>query len=146
MNERQAGPPAAQETRSNQPVRIVPDTISIYYSNTVMVATSPVDICLYFGRYSQTRNENQEPVPAELYERQIYMTMDQAKRLAQVLNQTIQAVESGKPPTETRQPPPASSGQTGTGRPAPRPGGQPARTKSGTQGQAAPPTRPTKPS
>lgn len=85
--------PVAGQT-PGQPARIVPEKLSIYYSNCAMVATTPVDISLYFGRYVQTNQPNQGPALAELYERQIYMTLEQAKKLAQVLNQTIQGIET----------------------------------------------------
>jgi hypothetical protein len=89
------------------PARIVPEKLSIYYSNCAMVATSPVDISLYFGRYVQSDGRDGRQM-AELYERQIYMTLQQAKNLAEVLTQTIQAVEKAQRPV---QPAPAQKPQ-----------------------------------
>jgi hypothetical protein len=114
----------------NQPVRVVKDDINVYYSNCAMVGTSPVDLCVYFGRFGQTLDKDQQPVMAELYDNQIYMTVAQAKRLAAVLNQTIQSMESS---AETEQSPAAQQRQT-------RPGAQ-------QQQRTAPaqPARPAKP-
>lgn len=86
-----------QTQNPNQPMRVVKDDINVYYSNCAMVGTSPVDLCVYFGRFGQTLDKNQQPVMAEIYDNQIYMTVDQAKRLAAVLNQTIQSMESSQP-------------------------------------------------
>ena len=92
------GDQTAGAQQQDQPARIIPDKLSIYYSNCAMVATTPVDISLYFGRYVQTNTQDQGPTLAELYERQIYMTLEQAKKLAQVLNQTIQGLEARQAP------------------------------------------------
>ncbi len=146
MNGRDASAPPGQEARPTQPVRIVPENIPMYYSNTVMVATTPVDICLYFGRYSQTKNENQESVPAELYERQVYMTMDQARRLAQMLNQTIQAVDSSKAQQEAKQAarPTTTATHPEPVRTSPQQAAQGPRPKPATKPPVAPPPKPTK--
>ena len=148
MNGKDASAPPGQQARPTQPVRIVPENIPMYYSNTVMVATTPVDICLYFGRYSQTKNENQESVPSELYERQIYMTMDQARRLAQMLNQTIQAVDAPKGQPEAKQAdrPATTATKAEPVRTSPQRAAQVPRPKPATKPSVAPHPKPTKPS
>ncbi len=75
------------------PARLMSRQMSVYYANCVMVATSPRDISLYFGRYVPTSDEQGGQQLAELYERQIYMTVEQAEDLAKILNQTIQTIK-----------------------------------------------------
>jgi len=68
--------------------------ISIYYANCAMAATSPRDVSLYFGRYVPATDEGGGQRLAELYERQIYMTVEQADDLAKILTQTVQALRA----------------------------------------------------
>lgn len=112
---------ASGRQANNQPARIVKDDISVYYSNCAMVGTSPVDLCVYFGRFGQTTDNNQQPLMAEIYEKQIYMTVDQARRLAAVLSQTLQSIDASQA-GDQHQP----GQQQGPGqRPATRPAQQP---------------------
>ncbi len=108
----------SQRQSSNQPARIVKDDISVYYSNCAMVGTSPVDLCVYFGRFGQTTDNNQQPVMAEIYEKQIYMTVDQARRLAAVLNQTLQSIETPQGGDQQQPAQQQAPGQRPTARPA----------------------------
>jgi len=80
------------------PSRLMSRQLSVYYSNCVMAATSPRDISLYFGRYVPTPDDKGGQQLSELYERQIYMTIEQAKDLARMLNQTIMDLEKGTGP------------------------------------------------
>jgi hypothetical protein len=68
--------------------------LAVYYANCAMIATSPRDISLFFGRFVPTADEKGAQKLAELYERQIYMTMEQAEDLAAVLNQTVKAFKA----------------------------------------------------
>lgn len=88
----------------NQPVRVIKQDASVYYSNCAMVATSPVDVCIYFGRYGRAATGQQESSPAEVYEQQVYMTLQQAKRLAAVLSETVEALEAGKAAAQDPEP------------------------------------------
>ncbi len=54
---------------------------------------SLLDISLYFGRYVPTSDEHGGRQIAELYERQIYMTVEQPEDHPKILNQTIQALK-----------------------------------------------------
>jgi hypothetical protein len=76
------------------PARMMSPQIGIYYANCVMIATSPRDVSLFFGRYVPTSDEKGGQHLAELYERQIYMTVEQAEDLANVLTQTVQAFKA----------------------------------------------------
>lgn len=78
------------------PARLMSRQMAVYYSNCVMAATSPRDISLYFGRYVPSADEKGGQQLAELYERQIYMTVEQARDLARMLNQTIVTLEKGR--------------------------------------------------
>jgi hypothetical protein len=65
--------------------------MAIYYSNCAMVGTSPRDISLFFGRYVPATDDQGNQTMAEFYERQVYMTVEQAESLAQALTQTVKA-------------------------------------------------------
>ena len=56
--------------------RIMSGQMAIYYTNCTMLGTSPKDVSVFFGRYTPTANEKGEQVLAELYERQVYMTIE----------------------------------------------------------------------
>ena len=86
----QAGGP--QQTGG--PARMMAKQVNMYYSNCAMVATSPRDISLFFGRYVPGSNEKGEQSMVELYENQIYMTLDQAEDLVRILNQTLEAIKT----------------------------------------------------
>jgi len=68
----------------------------VYYSNCAMVATSPRDISLFFGRYVPGSNEKGEQSMVELYENQIYMTVEQSEDLVRILTQTLEAAKARK--------------------------------------------------
>ncbi len=72
------------------PSRIMSTQMGIYYSNCAMVGTSPRDISIYFGRFVPRNDEKGRQQLAELFERQIYMTLEQAEDLARTLAQSIQ--------------------------------------------------------
>jgi hypothetical protein len=104
---------AAAATPDNR-LRAVQDQIQSYYSNCAMLATTPLDISIYFGRLIPVNNEKGEQGLAEYYEKQITVTVDQAKKIAGALMQTVQVMESRKEqPLQQIQPQPTV--------PAPRP-------------------------
>jgi hypothetical protein len=65
--------------------------MAIYYSNCAMVATSPRDISLFFGRFAPVSDDKGSQTLGELYERQIYMTVEQAEDLVKMLSRTLDA-------------------------------------------------------
>ncbi len=81
---------------ANQPIRMVKDNVTVYYSNCAMVSMSPVDMALYFGRYSPMNKESGEQVLAEVYDKQIILTYDQARNLAAGIAQTLHAWDSAR--------------------------------------------------
>lgn len=87
---------AVGEQMSSSPARAMARQMGIYYSNCAMVATSPRDISLFFGRYVPSSNEKGEQTLVELYEHQIYMTLEQAEDLVRILNQTVQVTKARK--------------------------------------------------
>jgi peptide methionine sulfoxide reductase MsrA len=70
--------------------------MGIYYSNCAMVAVSPRDISLFFGRFTPVSDNKGNQALGELYERQIYMTVEQAEDLVRMLTQTLQAFKARK--------------------------------------------------
>ncbi len=89
-------PGSQRPITSMTPSRVLARDISIFYSNCVMVATSPRDISILFGRLVPATDEKGGQALAELYERQIYMTLEQAEDLAKVLAQTIENFKKRK--------------------------------------------------
>lgn len=89
------------------PARMMSNQMGIYYSNCAMVATSPRDISLFFGRFTPVPDDKGGQTLGELYERQIYMTIEQAEDLAKMLTRTVEAFKSrrqgsGEKPEESR--------------------------------------------
>ena len=88
----------AEQTATQQsvgvPSRMMARQMGMYYSNCAMVATSPRDISLFFGRYVPGSNEKGEQSMVELYEHQIYMTVEQAQDLVRILTQTLEATKA----------------------------------------------------
>jgi hypothetical protein len=84
------------------PARMMSAQLSVYYANCVMIATSPRDLSLFFGRFVPTPDEQGGQRLAEVYERQVYMTLEQAEDLANVLNQTVKAFKVRKEAGENR--------------------------------------------
>lgn len=110
----QAGAPATPDNR----LRALQDQIQSYYSNCAMLATTPLDISIYFGRLIPVNNEKGEQGLAEFYERQVIVTVEQAKKIASALMQTVQLMEGRKDqPNQQMQPQP--------GMPAVKPAPQP---------------------
>ncbi len=85
---------AGGQQQPSGPARMMSKQVNMYYSNCAMVATSPRDISLFFGRYVPGSNEKGEQSMVELYENQIYMTLDQAEDLVRILNQTLDAIKA----------------------------------------------------
>lgn len=81
--------------RSSGRVRLMSKDLNVYYSNCAMVATSPQDISLYYGRLVPASDDKGSQALAELYEKQIYMTFGQAEQVVKLLSQTLEAVKSG---------------------------------------------------
>jgi hypothetical protein len=94
VNEAQEATENVQEERPGQLPRIMSRQMAIYYSNCAMVATTPKDISLVFGRYVPANNQQAEQTMAELYERHIYMTVEQAEELAKTLTKTLEIIKS----------------------------------------------------
>ena len=80
------------------PSRAMSRQMAVHYANCAMVATSPRDISLFFGRYVPGTDEKGEQKLVELYETQIYMTVSQAEDLARILTQTVDMFKTGKKP------------------------------------------------
>jgi hypothetical protein len=101
---------SAAETDANQqpssatgPARMMSNQMGIYYSNCAMVAVSPRDISLFFGRFTPVPDNKGGQTLGELYERQIYMTVEQAEDLMRMLSQTLQAFKARKQAAELQE-------------------------------------------
>jgi hypothetical protein len=108
----QSTPPVTAEQR----LRAVQEQIQSYYSNCAMLATTPLDISLYFGKLVPVTRENGEQSFAEYYERQIIVTIEQARKIANALLQTIQSIDASHqqaaPAQQQRMVQPAAPRQT----------------------------------
>jgi hypothetical protein len=64
--------------------------IEPYYANCVVVATSPREVSVIFGRYAAPYpgTEGQDVVP--LFEKQILMTVEQAEELVKALGEAVE--------------------------------------------------------
>ncbi|MGB6068021.1 MAG: DUF3467 domain-containing protein [Desulfomonilaceae bacterium] len=85
-----------QPSTNRGPARMMSNQMGIYYSNCAMVATSPRDISLFFGRFVPVSGDKGAQSLGELYERQIYMTVEQAEDLVKMLTRTLEAFRSRK--------------------------------------------------
>jgi hypothetical protein len=65
-----------------------------YYSNCAVVATSPREISVLFGRYVSVYTEQQGQGAVPVYEKQILMTVEQAEDLVKTLSQAVQDFRS----------------------------------------------------
>jgi hypothetical protein len=102
MKSEKEGPEPNAGGPQTAPARVMSRQMSVQYANCAMVATSPRDISLFFGRYVPGADEKGSQKLVELYETQIYMTLAQAEDLARILSQTVTMIKSGKRP-ETSQ-------------------------------------------
>ncbi len=68
--------------------------LSVYYANCTVVATTHRDISLFFGRIAPMNDGKGAQRLVELYENQIYMTLEQAEDLLEVLTQTVQGFKA----------------------------------------------------
>ena len=93
-NGEQESKQTAPADQPGQLPRIMSRQMAIYYSNCAMVATTPKDISLIFGRYVPANNQQGEQTMAELYERHIYMTVEQAEELKNTLTRTLEVIKS----------------------------------------------------
>jgi hypothetical protein len=86
----------AGEQPMERPARAMSRQMAVHYANCAMVATSPRDISLFFGRYVPGTDDKGEQKLVELYETQVYMTVDQAEDLAKILTQTVNMFRTNK--------------------------------------------------
>jgi hypothetical protein len=104
-----------------QRLRAVQEQIQSYYSNCAMLATTPLDISLYFGRLIPVTRETGEQGLAEYYEKQIVVTIEQARKIANALLQTVQSIDASQQQAVSLAQPSIPSGavprpvQSGTG-------------------------------
>ncbi len=81
-----ASPPAS--------VRSMSDFVDTYYAGCSMVVSSPVDICVYFGRFTLKDLDTGRPNLVQLFEKQVYLTPDEAERLGQAIIKTVQVFKA----------------------------------------------------
>ena len=87
---------APQRQAQSGPARRMSERMTIYYSNCAMAATSPRDVSVFFGRYVPITDQSGGQSLIELYEQQVYMTVQQAEDLATLLSRTVEAIKSAK--------------------------------------------------
>jgi len=86
----------AQPSQPARPTRVMSQQMGIYYSNCALVALSPRDVSLFFGRYFPMSDGKGPTALGELYERQVYMTIEQAEDLVRMLTESIQGYKARK--------------------------------------------------
>jgi len=65
-----------------------------YYSNCIMVESTPFDISILFGKLRPRPDEKGQPILVELYEKQIYLSHLQARALYESLGRSLNALGS----------------------------------------------------
>lgn len=73
--------------------RIVPKGLAVYYSNCALVTASHRELSVMFGRVGTADGA---PGLAEVYERHIYMTVEQAIDVARAILMTAQKFQENK--------------------------------------------------
>jgi hypothetical protein len=73
--------------------RIIPKGLGVYYSNCALVTASHRELSVMFGRVGTADGA---PGLAEVYERHIYMTVDQAIDVARAIMMTAQKFQENK--------------------------------------------------
>jgi hypothetical protein len=86
----------AGEKPAVEAVRQMSREMNVYYSNCAMVGTTHREVSLFFGRLAPGAEGHGRSPMMELYERQVYMTVDQAEDLVQVLLQSIKKFKAQK--------------------------------------------------
>jgi hypothetical protein len=69
--------------------------VEAYYSNCAVVATSPRDVSILFGRYLTPAPNAPSTELMPFYEKQIYMTVEQAADLAEALMESVRNFRGG---------------------------------------------------
>ena len=73
--------------------RIVPKGLAVYYSNSALVTASHRELSVMFGRVGTADGA---PGLAEVYERHIYMTVEQAIDVARAILMTAQKFQENR--------------------------------------------------
>lgn len=68
--------------------------LETYYSGCAMVVSSPAEISLYFGRYVLSGIDRGKPTLSQVYEKQVYMAVDEAEKLAEAIVRTVRVFRS----------------------------------------------------
>jgi hypothetical protein len=80
--------PQSDQGAGRPPARPPLDT---YYSNVVLVATSPREVSILFGRLLTPPPGMTDAPPRPSFSKQIFMTVEQAEELAQMLGDAAEA-------------------------------------------------------
>ncbi len=94
---RESSEEKSQEAKATQtPARSLSDFVDTYYAGCTMVVSSPVDICVYFGRYTLKDLETGRPGLMQIFEKQVYLTPDEAERVGHAILKTVQVFKAGQ--------------------------------------------------
>ncbi len=85
--------------KSTSPERTVSAPVETYYSGCALVMSSPAEISLYFGRYILKGLDDGRLGLSQIYEKQVYMTVDEAEKLAEAILKTVQMFRSRRAET-----------------------------------------------
>ena len=91
-------PGQTEESQMTSLPRIIPKGLAVYYSNCALVTASHRELSVMFGRVGTADGA---PGIAEVYERHIYMTVEQAIDVARAILMTAQKFQENKQTIET---------------------------------------------
>jgi hypothetical protein len=77
-----------EQTRQTMP-KIVSMKDEGYYSNCIMVETTPFDVSILFGKVRPRSNEQGQNTLVEVYEKQVYLSPLQARALYDALGRSL---------------------------------------------------------
>lgn len=86
----------AEQQTPAAPARSMTDFVDTYYAGCTMVVSSPVDVCVYFGRYTLRDLETGRPNLVQLFEKQVYLSPDEAERVGQAILRTVQVFKAAQ--------------------------------------------------
>lgn len=68
----------------------------MYYSNCALVANSPRELSILFGRYLTPPPHIRDAKPVPIFAKQIFMTVEQAEELIEILRDAVDAFKTGQ--------------------------------------------------
>lgn len=73
-----------------------PPPLDVYYSNCMLVANSQRELSVLFGRYATPPPHLRDAKPLPIFAKQIFMTVEQAEELIEILRGAVEAFKTGQ--------------------------------------------------